>query len=122
MNRRPWRWLARGQLAPHPMQRGARGAFLEPRDRRLGGQGSASHRVTSGQQPVDGVGDEMLGDFAVRMTAADAEDPLAEQVPHRVPELAEFAPVYQTANEPATSPCAFSAFSSTAPPSELVCG
>ena len=73
---------ARGQLAPHPIQPGARGAVLEPRDRRLRGQGGAGHRVAPEQQLVDGVVGEMLGVVAVGMTAGDAEDPLAEnQIP-----------------------------------------
>ena len=113
----------RGQLASHPIQCRARGAVLEPRNRRLRGQGSAGHRVAPEQQLVDGVVGEMVGVVAVGMAARDAEDPLVEQVRQRVPHLAGFAPVDQTGTNPATSPYTFSAaLSSTAPPSELVCG
>ena len=59
------------------------------------GQGIAGHRVAPEQQLVDGVVGEMLGVVAVGMTASDAEDPLAEQIRHRVPALAGFAPVEQ---------------------------
>ena len=72
---------------------------------------------------VDGAVGEMVGVVAVGMAARDAEDPLVEQVRQRVPHLAGFAPVDQTGTNPATSPYTFSAaLSSTAPPSELVCG
>ena len=83
----------------------------------------ASHRVTPQQQLVDGVVGEMLRVVTVGMAAGDGEDPLAEQVRHHVPDLAGFARVDQTANEPGHSPYSLSAaLSSTAPPSELVCG
>ena len=62
------------------------------------------HRVAPEQQLVDGVVGEMLGVVAVGMAAGDAEDPLAEQVRHRVPDLAGFAPVDQTANKPGHQP------------------
>ena len=42
---------ARRQLAPHPVERGAARAVLEPRDRRLRRQGRAGHLIDSGWRP-----------------------------------------------------------------------
>ena len=53
---------------------------------------------------MDGVVGQMVGVIAVGMAAGDAEDPLSEQVGQRVPHLARFAPVDQTADEPGHQP------------------
>ena len=90
---------ARRQLAPHPVERGAARAVLEPRDRRLRRQGRAGHRVPPEQQLVDGVVGQVVGIVAIGMTARDAEDPLADQVRERVPNLPRCALVGQTPGE-----------------------
>ena len=78
---------ARCQLAPHPVEHGAARAVLESRDRGLRRQGRAGHRVPPEQQLVDGVVGQVVGIVAIGMTARDAEDPLADQVRERVPNL-----------------------------------
>ena len=90
---------ARRQLAPHPVERGAARAVLEPRDRRLRRQGRAGHRVPPEQQLVDGVVGQVVGIVAIGMTARDAEDPLADQIRERVPNLLRGALVGQTPGE-----------------------
>ena len=57
------------QLAPHPVERGADRAVLEPRDRRLGRQGPAGHRVPPEQQLVDGVVGQVVGIVAIALVS-----------------------------------------------------
>ena len=90
---------ARCQLAPHPVEHGAARAVLESRDRGLRRQGRAGHRVPPEQQLVDGVVGQVVGIVAIGMTARDAEDPLADQVRERVPNLPRCAFVGQTPGE-----------------------
>ena len=90
---------ARRQLAPHPVEHGAARAVLESRDRGLRRQGRAGHRVPPEQQLVDGVVGQVVGIVAIGMTARDAEDPLADQVRERVPNLPRCAFVGQTPGE-----------------------
>ena len=87
---------ARCQLAPHPVEHGAARAVLESRDRGLRRQGRAGHRVPPEQQLVDGVVGQVVGIVAIGMTARDAEDPLADQVRERVPNLPRCAFVGQS--------------------------
>ena len=58
---------ARAQLTPHPIQRAARRAVLEARDRRLRGHRVAGHRVAPEQRLVNGVVGPMVGVIAVGM-------------------------------------------------------
>ena len=67
--------------------------------RRLRRQGRAGHRVPPEQQLVDGVVGQVVGIVAIGMTARDAEDPLADQVRERVPNLPRCAFVGQTPGE-----------------------
>ena len=90
---------ARCQLAAHPVEHGAARAVLESRDRGLRRQGRAGHRVPPEQQLVDGVVGQVVGIVAIGMTARDAEDPLADQVRERVPNLPRCAFVGQTPGE-----------------------
>ena len=90
---------ARRQLAPHPVERSPARAVLEPRDRRLRRQGRAGHRVSPEQQLVDRVIGQVVGIVAIGMSARDAEDPLADQVLTRVPNLPRCASVGQTPGE-----------------------
>ena len=48
---------------------------------------------------MDRVVGEVVGVVAIGMAAGNAEDPLAEQLRQRVPNLPEFPPVHQTAGE-----------------------
>ena len=89
----------RRQLAPHPVEHAAARAVLESRDRGLRRQGRAGHRVPPEQQLVDGVVGQVVGIVAIGMTARDAEDPLADQVRERVPNLPRCAFVGQTPGE-----------------------
>ena len=91
---------ARRQLTRHPVQPGAAHVVLEPRDRRLRGQGRASHRVSLEKQLVDRVVRQVVGIVAVRMTARDAEDPLPNQVRERVSNLRRRALVGETTGKP----------------------
>ena len=90
---------ARRQLAPHPVERSPARAVLEPRDRRLRRQGRARQRVPVEQQLMDRVVGQVVGIVAIGMTARDAEDPLADQVLKRVPNLPRCASVGQTPGE-----------------------
>ena len=62
-------------------------------------QGRAGHRVPPEQQLVDGVVGQVVGIVAIGMTARDAENPLADQVRERVPNLPSGALVGQTPGE-----------------------
>ena len=53
-------------------------------------------RVPPEQQLVDGVVGQAVGIVAIGMTARDAEDPLADQVRERVPNLPSGALVEQS--------------------------
>ena len=66
-------------MAPH--------VVFKPRDRRLRGERVARDRVPPEQQLVNGVVREAVSIVAIGMAARDAEDPLPEQVPERVPDL-----------------------------------
>ena len=77
----------RGQLVCHAVERAAVDRVLQPRQRRLRGQRLTRHRVPTNQQLVDRVVGEMPSVVAIRMTAGDAEEALAEQVRQRVPNL-----------------------------------
>ena len=90
---------ARRQLAPHPIEGRAARVVLKPRDRRLRRQPPAGHRVASQQQLVDRIVGEMVGIVAIGMAAGDTEDPLADQVLERVPNLLRRAFIHQTAGE-----------------------
>ena len=87
------------QLAPQLVEGGGADAILEPRDRRLRGQHLARDRVPPEQQLVNRVIGEVLGVVAIGMTAGNAENPLAEQLRQRVPDLPGLPPVHQTPGE-----------------------
>ena len=87
------------QLPSHPVEGAATHVVLEPRDRRLRRQARAGHRVPPEQQLVDGVVGEVVGIVAIRMTARDAKDPLANHVREGVPNLLRRAFVGQTSCE-----------------------
>ena len=87
------------QLARQLVEGGPANAVLEPRDRRLRGQRLARHRVPPEQQLVDRVGGEVVSVVAIGMAAGNAEDPLAEQLRQRVPDLPGLPPVDQTAGK-----------------------
>ena len=79
-------------------------------------------RVPLQQQLVDGLLGEVLGVVPVRLAARDAEDPLADQVFERVPNLLRRTRVDQTPGEPLDEVVhPLGGLSSTAPPSELAC-
>ena len=86
----------RGQLPPHAEERAVADPVLEPRQRRLRSQRLARPRVPAEQQLVDRVVGEAVRIVAVRMPAGDAEDPLADQVRQRVPDLLRRAGIGQT--------------------------
>ena len=87
------------QLARQLVESGPADTVLEPRDRRLRGQRLAGDRVPPEQQLVDRVVGEVVGVVAIGMTAGNAEDPLAEPLRQRVPDLPELPPVHQTPGE-----------------------
>ena len=89
----------RGQRVCHAVEHAAVDRVLQPRQRRQRGQRLTRHRIPANQQLVDRVVGETLGVVAVRMTAGDAEEALAEQVRQRVPNLVRRAPVEQTPGE-----------------------
>ncbi len=62
-------------------------------------QGRARQRVPVEQQLMDRVVGQVVGIVAIGMTARDAEDPLADQVRERVPNLPRGALVGQTPGE-----------------------
>ena len=63
-------------------------------------RGAPGHRVSPEQQLVDGVLGQVVGVVAIGMTAGNAEDPLADQIRERVPNLPRRAPVGQTPGKP----------------------
>ncbi len=87
------------QLARQLVESGPADTVLEPRDRRLRGQRLAGDRVPPEQQLVDRVVGEVVGVVAIGMAVGNAEDPLAEQLRQRVPDLPELPPVHQTPGE-----------------------
>ena len=87
------------QLASQLVEGGPADAVLEPRDRRLRGQRLAGDWVPPQQQLVDRVVGEVVGVVAIGMTAGNAEDPLAEQLRQRVPDLPGLPSVHQTPGE-----------------------
>ena len=71
---------------------------------------------------MNGVVSEAVPIVAIGMATRNAEDPLAQQIRQRMPDLAGLPVVDQTLGEPVDQPyCRSAAFSKTAPPSELAC-
>ena len=91
---------ARRQVAPHRVELLDPDVVFKPRDRRLRREGVARHRVTTEQQLVNGVVGEAVGIVGIGMAARDAEDPLGEQVPQRVPDLPGLPVINQTPGDP----------------------
>ena len=77
-------------------ERDAAGVVLEARDRRLRRQARASHRVAPQQQLVDRVVGERVRIVAIGISEGDAEDPLADQILERVPDLLGRPAINQT--------------------------
>ena len=73
---------------------------LKPRDRRLGGERITRDRVAPEQQLVDGVVGQAVGIVGIGMPTRDAEDPLAQQICQRMPDLTGLPGVDQTLGEP----------------------
>ena len=72
---------------------------FEAGDRRLRGERLAGHGVPPEQQLVNGVVAQPVGIVPIGMATRDAEDPLAEQVRQRMPDLARLPVVDQTLGE-----------------------
>ena len=95
---------AHRQFMPHGRELLAPHVVFKPRDRRLRGERVARDRVPPEQQLVNGVVREAVSIVAIGMAARDAEDPLPEQVPERVPDLPGLTVVDQAVGEPLDQP------------------
>ena len=76
------------QLAPHRIELLASHVVFEAGDRRLRGERLTGDRISPEQQLVKGVVAQPVGIVPIGMATRDAEDPLAEQVRQRMPDLA----------------------------------
>ena len=95
---------ARREFAPHRIEGLDPDLVFKPRDRRLRGERVAHHRVAPEQQLVNGIVGEPVGIVGIGMATRDTEDPLGQQVPQRVPDLAGLPGVDQTLGEPLDHP------------------
>ena len=114
---------ALGQRLAHPIQiRPARGV-LKARERRLRGEHRPGQGIPIEQELVDRIRAQTRRIVPIGVTAGDPEKPLAQQITHRVLDLARSG-----GDRPSTPPAAGSdpsvashALSRIAPPSELPC-
>ena len=88
------------QRAPHREELVTPHVVFKARDRGLRGEGLAEDRISPEQQFMNGIVGEAVGIVAIGMAARDAEDPLAQQIRQRMPNLAGLPVVDQTLGEP----------------------
>ena len=88
-----------GKCHTHPVQIRPIKSVLEARERRLRSQILTLDRIATTQQLLDGVGAQSPGIIAIRITAGDGVQPLAHQIPDRVPDLARLASVIDAADQ-----------------------
>ena len=89
----------RGEFAPHRVELLDPDVIFEPRDCRLRGEGGAIDGIPSEHERVHRIVGEAVGIVGVGMPARDAEHPLAEQVPQRMPDLPGLPIVNQAPGE-----------------------
>ncbi len=87
------------QLASHLVERLGAVAILEARDRGLRGERVAVDGIAAQQELVNRVVREPVGVIGIRIAAGEAEDPLGQQVPERVPHLPRLPIVDQATRE-----------------------
>ena len=88
-----------GHSRPQPVEVGPAHGVLEPRQRGLRPQGRPVERIALEQQLVDRVVDQPGGIVAVGVATGQPEDALPQQIPERVRDLAELAPVADRAGQ-----------------------
>ena len=91
-----------GECLTHPIQLRAPRCILKARERGLGRQRRPRDRIAIEQELVDRVLGKPRRISPVGVPAGDPVEPLAQQVPHRVLDLAALAPIYQTPGQPPT--------------------
>ena len=87
------------QLTPQRVELLDPDVVLEPRDRRLRGEGVTVDRIAPEQERVGRIVGEAVGIVGVGMAARDPEDPLAEHIRQGVSDLPGLPVVDQTVGE-----------------------
>jgi hypothetical protein len=88
-----------GERDPHPVHIRPIERVLEARERGLRGQVFTPDGIATTQQLLNGIGTQSAGIVTIRITAGDGIQPLAQQIPDRVLDLARLASVIDAADQ-----------------------